>query len=76
MGALKILQPKSHFLSKILKNPKGGPFCVKKFFVSNFAQISFVDSLGPKDVSFQVSLKSETHFFFTQKGPPFGFFSI
>ena len=52
MGALKVLEPKNHFLSKILKNPKGGPFCVKKKFVSNFAQISFVESLGRKDVRF------------------------
>ena len=52
MGALKILQPKKHFLSKILKNPKGGPFYVKKIFVPDFAQISCVESLGRKDVRF------------------------
>ena len=48
MGALKILQPKSHFLSKILKNPKGGPFYVKNILISDFAQISCVKFLGPK----------------------------
>ena len=33
-------------------DPKGGPFYVKKFFVSDFAQISCVEFLGPKYVSF------------------------
>ena len=34
---------------KVLKNPKGGPFYVKNFFVSDSAQISCVKSLGHKD---------------------------
>ena len=34
---------------KVLKNPKGGPFYVKKFFVSDSAQISCVKSIGHKD---------------------------
>ena len=35
---------------KVLKNPKGGPFYVKKNFVSDSAQISCVKSLGHKDL--------------------------
>ena len=65
MGALKILQPKNHFLSKILKNSKGGPFYVKKKIIPDFAQISCAEFIGPKDVKFQVSSKSENFFFLT-----------
>ena len=57
MRALKVLWPKNHFLSKILKNSKGGPFYVKKKFVPDFAQISCAESIGPNDGRFQVSSK-------------------
>ena len=50
-----------------LKNPKGGPFYVKKFFVSDSAQISCVKSLGHKDFKFCISSKSETKIFFFRK---------
>ena len=73
MGALKILQPKNHFLSKILKNPKGGPFYVKKIFVPDFAKILYVRSQGHKDQKFWVSSKSESKNFFDPKGGPFYF---
>ena len=45
---------------KVLKNPKGGPFYVKKIFVSYSAQISCMKSLGHKDLKSLVSSKSET----------------
>ena len=55
--------------SKIFeKNPKGGPFYVKKFFVTDSAQISCVKSLGHKDFKFWISSKSETKKFFFSKG--------
>ena len=47
----------------ILKKPKGGPFYFKKIFVSDFAQISCVNSSGYKDFKFWVSLESETKTF-------------
>ena len=50
------------------KNPKGGPFYVKNFFVSDSAQISCVKSLGHKDFKFWISSKSETKKFFFSKG--------
>ena len=63
--AAKILQPKNHFLSDLLKNPKGGPFYVKKILISDFAQISCVEFLGPKYIKFWVSSKSEMKNFLT-----------
>ena len=64
-----------NFFSKIFeKNPKGGPFYVKKFFVMDFAQISCVKSLGHKDFKFWISSKSETKIFFFPKGGPFDVF--
>ena len=72
--APNFLQAKHHFLSKTLKNPKGGPFSVKKFFVSDFAQISCVEFLGPKYASFWISSKSETNFFFGSEGSPLWIF--
>ena len=57
------------FFSKIFeKNPKGGPFYVKKFFVTDSAQISCVKSLGHKDFKFWISSKSETKKIFFSKG--------
>ena len=47
----------------ILKNPKGGPFYVKKIFISDLAQILCVDFLGLKGIKFQVSWKSEMKIF-------------
>ena len=49
---------------------------VKKFFVSDSAQISCVKSLGHKDFKFWVSSKSETKNFFFPKGGPFDVFLI
>ena len=63
--AAKILQPKNHFLSNLLKNPKGGPFYVKKIFISDFAQISCVEFFGPKYIKFRISSKSEMKIFLT-----------
>ena len=48
----------------------------KKVFVSNFAQISSVESLGPKDDSIWVSSKSEAKFFFGTEGHPMDFSPI
>ena len=46
----------------------------KKFFVSDSAQTSCVKSLGHKDFKFWISSKSETKFFFFQRGDPLMFF--
>ena len=46
-----------------LKNPKGGPFYVKKIFISDLAQILCVDFLGLKGIKFQISWKSEMKIF-------------
>ena len=72
--APNFLQAKNHFLSKTLKNPKGGPFSVKKFFVSDFAQISCVEFLGPKYVSFFHQNLSQ-NFFWLRRVPPL-YFSV
>ena len=74
--AAKILQPKNHFLSDLLKNPKGGPFYVKKFFISDFDETQNLIYLGPKNSTHEIWAKSETKNFLTEKGPPFGFFSV
>ena len=67
MSFIKIGDKK--IFSKIFeKNPKGGPFYVKKFFVTDSAQISCVKSLGHKDFKFWISSKSETKNFFFSKG--------
>ena len=63
--AAKILQPKNQFLSNLLKNPKGGFFYVEKILISDFAQISCVEFLGPKYIKFWVSSKSEMKNFLT-----------
>ena len=38
----------------ILKNPKGGPFYVKKFFVSDFNEIQNLKSLWPQDSTHKI----------------------
>ena len=68
--------PKKILARKVLKNPKGGPFYVKKNFVSDSAQISCVKSLGQKDLELWVSSKSETKKFIFPKGGPFDVFLI
>ena len=55
----------------VLKNPKGGPFYVKNFFVSDFAQILYLKWLGHKNFKFQVSSNSGIKFFSDPKGGPF-----
>ena len=69
--AAKILQPKNQFLSNLLKNPKGGPFHVKKILISNFAQISCVEFLRPKYVSFWIS---SWNFVWLRRVPPLDFY--
>ena len=54
---------------KFFSDPKGGPFYVKKIFVSDFAKILYVRSQGHKDQKFWVSSKSESKNFFDPKGP-------
>ena len=54
MGALMILQPKHHFLSDILKYPKGGPFYVKKEIVFDFDETQNLTSLRPKDFTNEI----------------------
>ena len=54
MGALKILQPKKHFLSDSLKNPKGGFFYVKKFFISGFDETQNLIYVGPKNSTHEI----------------------
>ena len=60
--------PKKILARKVLKNPKGGPFYVKKNFVSDSAHISCVKSLGHKDLKSWVSSKLETKIFFSKGG--------
>ena len=43
----------------------------KKILISDFAQISCVEFLGPKYIKFWVSSKSESKNFFDPKGGPF-----
>ena len=38
----------------ILKNPKGGPFYVKKIFVSDFNEIQNLKSLWPQDSTHKI----------------------
>ena len=53
---------------KIFSDPKGGPFYVKKIFVSDFARILYVISQGHKDEKFWVSSKLESKSFFRSIG--------
>ena len=71
-GHFNLLWVFDNFLVKcfdLMKNPKGGPFYVKKMFISDFSQISCVEFLGHKSIKFQVSWKLEIKIFF-------GFFSL
>ena len=52
--AAKILQPNNHFLSDLLKNPKGVPFYVKKFFISDFDETQNLIYLGPKNSTHEI----------------------
>ena len=63
--AAKILQPKNHFLSDLLKNPKGGPFYVKKFFISDFDETQNLIYLGPKNSTHEIWAKLEIKIFLT-----------
>ena len=48
----------------------------KKLFDSNFDETQNFSSLQPWDITYKILAKSGTKFFLTQKGPPFGFFSV
>ena len=56
---------KKHFLSDLLKNPKGGPFYVKKFFISDFDETQNLIYLGPKNSTHEIWAKSEIKIFLT-----------
>ena len=56
---------KKHILSDLLKNPKGGPFYVKKFFISDFDETWNLTSLDPKNFTHEIWAKSEMKIFLT-----------
>ena len=55
------------------ENPKGGPFYVKKFFISDFDETQNLIYLGPKNSTHEIWAKLEIKIFLTQKGPPLDF---
>ena len=58
-----------------LKNPKGGPFYVKKILISDFHETWNLILLWPKNSTHEIWEKSEMNIFLTWKGTPFGFFT-
>ena len=46
--------PKKILARKVLKNPKGGPFYVKKNFVSDSGETQNLKSLLPEDLTHEI----------------------
>ena len=56
------------------KNPKGGPFYVENFSISDFTQVSCANFLGHKDTKHEIGENGDKQFFDLEVSP-FWYFS-